>query len=258
MPKPILTNGHGARQDIFESGTTQHHQIGTRGFLPDGRVFYYTRNGTTTALTNYELLVAAEVVDNHQEETVAAAADITAGKLTVTANIGATDAGVGVYEEGYFVVTDGTGQGQVLKIRDFPGGSASTDITVTLYDEVQTSAGGSTTFSLVENLHSNPQQSNIDQADALVGVPLVTIAAADTAATATARAVNPTYGWVQTWGPAAMLFDEAVAAGVAVTIGSSVVGTVEAADAAGEPIVGNVISAGVDTEYQLVDLRIRP
>ena len=37
--------------DTHTSSTQQNHRTGTRGFLADGRVFYYTMNGTTTALT---------------------------------------------------------------------------------------------------------------------------------------------------------------------------------------------------------------
>jgi hypothetical protein len=58
------------------------------------------------------------------------------------------------------------------------------------------------------------------------------------------------YFWCQTRGTCAVLWDEAVTKGQALTIGSSTVGAVEAQDAAGEPQIGIAQMAGVDTEYQ--------
>ena len=80
---------------------------------------------------------------------------------------------------------------------------------------------------------------------------------------ATARAITPSWGWVQTWGPCTVLCDESVAAeGEAITIGTGAAGAVEEDDTATtvsqEFIVGYNLTPLIVDEHQMVDLRIRP
>jgi hypothetical protein len=82
-----------------------------------------------------------------------------------------------------------------------------------------------------------------DQADIAVGVPLITVTAAY-------------YFWAQRRGFCAVLQDEAITRGKAVTIGSSTPGAVEMLDAAGEPQIGVMIDAGVDGEYSPTYLQL--
>ena len=78
---PVLENGMGTPYHIHaDYNTTGFRQtsrlpIGQRGSLRDGRVFYWTKNGTTTALTRAELLAVADSTANHINQTVNAAAD---------------------------------------------------------------------------------------------------------------------------------------------------------------------------------------
>jgi len=170
--------------------------VGTRGWLEDGRVFYYVYNHTATALTVGELLVTATVTPNHHDQTVNAAADFTAGSADVVFNPGATAIVLGEYEDGYCFLSDGTGEGQCWRIKSHAGNAGSTQSAAVLYDPVDTGAAAATTMSLVRNLYMNPQQSNTTVSEIPIGVPLKTITAATTAATATARVVDPYYGWV--------------------------------------------------------------
>jgi hypothetical protein len=64
------------------------------------------------------------------------------------------------------------------------------------------------------------------------------------------------YAWLQTGGECAVLADEAVAKGLSLTIGTGVVGAVEAADGAGEQVIGVASEALVDTEYRSAFLTI--
>ena len=263
VARPILANGLGSPQSIYDSSSTPTHKVGTRGALPDGRVFYYTHNETAAALTLGELIVTATVTPNHHDQTVNAAADFTQGSTSVTLNPGATAIALLEYEEGIVFISDGTAQGLAYKIRDHAGNAGSTQSTATLYDPVVTTTAAASTMSLVRNKWKNPQQSNTTVSEIPVGVPQVTLAAATTAATATALPVDATYGWLQTWGPCPVLCDEAVTAeGQAITIGTGTAGAVEEDDTATtvsqEFIVGYNLTPLVDTEYQLVDLRIQP
>ena len=263
MANPILANGMGSPQNIYTTGTVQNHHVGTRGALPDGRVFYYARNATAAALTRGQIIVTATVTPNHHDQTVNAAADFSAGATDVVFNPGATAIVLDEYAEGYVFVSDGTGEGLTYKIRNHAGNAGSTQSVASLYDPVLVGAAAASTLSLVRNPYSQAQQSNTTVSEIPVGVPATTLAACDTVATDTAAAIEPTFGWLQTWGPAAVLCDEAVTAeGVAITIGSSVAGAAEQLDdtTASSQLftVGYNLTPLVDTEYQMVDLRIRP
>lgn len=262
-PLPILPNGLCTEHPIHEVWTRPAHAVGTRAWLPDGRVFYYAYNHTTAALTLGEIIVTATVTPNHHDQTVNAAADFTAGSVNVVLNPGATAIVLEEYVDGYAFVSDGTGQGLTYKIRSHAGNAGSTQSVAELYDPVVTTTAAASTVSLVRNPYMNPQQSNTTVSEIPVGIPQVTITAATTAATATARVVDPYYGWLQTWGPCAVLCDEAVTAeGQAITIGTGTAGAAEADDTATtvsqEFIIGYNLTPLVDTEYQMVDLRIRP
>jgi len=255
MANPILDNGQGANQSIYEVSTVEKHAYGQRARFEDGRVFYYTRHQGSAALSIGELMVAPELVGNHQN--MATATNVLAVSVLDIGNItlGATAATANQYRFGYLAVTDGGGQGQYFRIRSHSAvASAGVMSDLVVFDGPHTASDAGTTVSLHTSLYDTPQQSNTDQADVLVGVPVITIPAGNT---------TTQFGWLQTWGPCPVLFDEAVAAfGQALVPGTSTAGSVEEDDTATtvsqEPIVGYNIAAGVDTEFQLVDLRIRP
>ena len=244
MANPVLVNGVGSGQSIFRSSSSQTHTLGTKGVLGE-RVFYYAKAPSGSAITRGLLHVAADIVANHQNLATATNSLVSGSRVALDVTLGATAATASQYADGYLVVTDAGGEGQTFRVKDHGAIASAGTGDFDLYDEIETASDASTTVSLFKNLFDSPQVSNVDQADTVVGVPVATIAAGE-------------YGWVQTSGPCAVLFDEAVAGiGDQLTIGSLTAGSVEAADAANEPIVGYTLSAGVDTEYQLVDLRIR-
>lgn len=262
---PILLNGLGSPFNIHTSylETDRPHKVGTRGTLPDGRVFYWARNATTTALARNELLMAAAIVTNHHDQTVTAATDFSLGSLEVTLTVGATAINLRQYEEGRVFISDGTAEGFQYQIRKHAGNAGSLTSAATLYSPVALATAAASTMSLYANPYNNPVASLVSQLGLPVGVPNIGLAAATSAATNTAEAVGTTYGWVQTWGECPVLCDESVASiGNAVTVGTGEDGAIEEDDTATtvsqEFIVGYNITPLVDTEFQLVYLTIRP
>jgi hypothetical protein len=65
MANPRIPNGAGSPHSIYQVSTTQWHKVGQRGFLDDGRIFYYTRNTGASALDVGKLTVARDPVANH-------------------------------------------------------------------------------------------------------------------------------------------------------------------------------------------------
>lgn len=227
---------------INKTGATELYEVGARYSDAFGRVFRYAKAGGT-ALARGKLMVAPTVAANHINlswETVPAIGD-----KEVRVTLGATAATKDQYKGGQLVVQDGTGEGRSYRILSNRAADSAGTIVVTLQEAIDTAgAAGEANVDLLANPWRGIVISVTDQADQPVGVPVVAIAANE-------------YGFVQTGGMCAVLMDEAIANGLALTIGTGVAGAVEALDGAGEPEVGIMAgTAGVDTEYQNVELTI--
>ena len=229
---------------FIETGATRLVEVG-HVLRQDstGRAWRYSLAGAS-ALVRGKLNVSATFDAQRIDLSFAVAPAV--GDKDVSVTIGTGDAAANDYRDGYLVVQDGSGEGRMYPIEGHPAITASTAGTFDLKEAIDTlGAVSETGVDLHKNFYDGVVISVADQADPIAGVANVAVSAAE-------------YGWVQTYGPCSVLMDEGIAAGLAVTIGSAVVGAVEGADGAGEPIVGKMGQvAGIDTEYQLVDLTIR-
>lgn len=227
-----------------ETGTTRIVSLGHRMTEDStGRVWRFALAGGSN-LARGKLTVAATV--DAQRINLSFATAPTAGDKTVSVTIGTGNAAANDYRDGWFVVQDGTGEGRAYPIEGHGAITASTAGTFHLMEAIDTTgATAEVNVDLIKNFYDGAVISVLDQADLVLGVPVVAITTAQ-------------YGWIQTYGPCAVLMDEAITNGNGLTIGTGVSGAVEMLDAAGEPLLGHVAgTAGVDTEYQLVDLIIR-
>lgn len=209
-------------------------EIGQVGTTADGRTFRYALAGAT-ALDPGKLTVNADVDSNVVNKTVAAT--VAAGATSVVVDVAGTVV-ANAYAGGYLTVNDATGEGISYLVSGNGGRTGAGEITVYLQEPLKVGLTVDVSeYTLTTNPYSGAVISATDQADLPLGVPNVTVTAAY-------------YGWLQTGGPCAVLWDEAVAKGLALTIGTGVAGAVEALDAAGEPQIGTSLMAGVDTENQ--------
>jgi len=228
-------------RDARVTSTDALQEVGTLAHGADGSLYRYAKAGASD-LDPGKLCVAATQEANHANIGVAAAA--AAGDKEVSVTLGATAVTANAYANGYLVVNDADGEGVVYRISGHLAADASATLVVNLKDEVEVALTTSSEVSLVKNPWQDIVVAAVDQADRAVGVPEVTIG-------------DTEYGWVKTRGICSVLADEAVSSpGTALTIGSAVAGAVEAADAAGEQVIGYAFQALVDTEYRAVDLQI--
>lgn len=225
-----------ASQDIRKISSTKQLDLGTVGVTRDGRVYRYTRAGAT-ALDPGKITVAATVDSNVTNKAATAASAI--GDTTVEFTAGGTVT-ANAYVDGTLNVNDAAGEGVSYLIS---GHLTTAAQVVTLAEPVAVALTTSSEVTMTKNPWADTVISIADQLDMAVGIPNVSITAAY-------------YGWTQTRGVCAALADESYAIGQNLTIGSSVVGALEANDAAGEQNVGVAIVAGVDTEYREVFLQI--
>lgn len=229
--------------NVRETSTTKQHEVGTR-YVADGdedqKVYRYVLAGAT-ALDPGKLVVNSDVDSDVVNKTVART--YAAGTTTVIIDSAGAVA-ADEYAGGTLTISDATGEGVSCRVSGNTVLTGAGELTVYLKEPVPVAL----TIDVSEaTLLRNPWYgvviSATDQADMPVGVPNVAIAA-------------NAYGWVQTRGECAVLADEAVAKGLALTTGTGVAGAVEALDAAGEVQIGVALEALVDTEYRAAYLSI--
>jgi hypothetical protein len=227
-------------QDFRNISSVKEMRVGEYAETVDGRGYRYALAGAGT-LAPGKLGVAATVNADATNRTVAAT--VAAGEKSVTVDAGGVIA-ANTYADGYLTVNDATGEGINYLISSHAATTGAAELVVNLSDPLKVGLTVDVSeVTLTQNPWSGVVISATDQADMPVGIPNVSITAAY-------------YGWVQTKGQCSALADEAITAGLALTIGTGVAGAVEALDAAGEPQIGVAIVAGVDTEYRDIYLSI--
>ena len=234
-----------SRQSLISMNTRdvsskKQHDLGTKYEDEFGNIYRYIKNAAVE-LAPGQIVVNADSDADGTNKTVART--YAAGAKVIIVDAGGAVA-ADAFADGTLTVNDATGEGVTVVVAGNTATAGAAEMTVYLKQPIPVAL----TIDVSEvTLQKNPWDSCVisiaDQADMPVGVPNVTIPASY-------------YGWVQTRGVCSVLFDEAVAKGLALTIGSSTVGAVEAADGAGEPVLGVAIMAGVDTEYQPAFLTI--
>ena len=230
------------------TGTSQIHPYGTRMVLPDGRVFYYGQ--TNGAQTAGAICQSAVGVANHDMDLATNTAS--AGDKSVTVTVGGTAATEDQYKDGYMYVNDGTGEGHIYKIRQHDAISSSGSGAINLYDgdPILTGFAAATIVGLAKNPYK----------DFIVYPTTATGHAVGVAAT---DFDDDDYGWLQTWGPAAVLCDVAFVIGNHVRVSDNTAGSGEPLDRdasnENDEVIGvATLIAPVTTDYGVVNLTINP
>jgi hypothetical protein len=245
-----VTTGLVIQQGLFEQSVTAKHKVGTRMQLADGRVFYYGKAGGTCAAGQLALSPTAGVA-NVVAKTTQAIGDRAINLLTGSSAVTAS-----MYEEGYVVINDATGQGYTYKIKSHATASASaaSEVVFTLYDPLQTIITASTSEgTVIANPFMDIEPSATEQLIP-AGIPLTAV-------------TDLYYAWFQTWGVASCLSETGTADAATVGVNlitASVSGAVQALGIATNsllptmPIVGISAAGAIDGEYNAIILRLFP
>lgn len=224
-------------QDARKTSSTQLHTLGSIAETADGRVYRYAKAGASNLVAG-NLQVNADLDSNVVNKAVTAASAIGSFSASFTAGASQT---LDAYKDGFLVVNDATGEGINYRV---VGNTSGTAVTVALASPIAVALVASTSeVTLKKNTWDSVVISATDQADQAVGVPNTAVTAAY-------------YFWAQTRDECSVLADEAVAKGLALTIGTGTAGAVEALDAAGEHQIGVASEALVDTENRSAFLTI--
>jgi len=185
------------------------HQLGSRVDLTDGRALRFFKAGTSNT-SMAKLKLAPAPVANHQNIVVNTAAAIGATQVSVT--LGATAATAGQYNEGFIVVNDATGEGQVFEVYSHPAAASAGSLTLKISNAVRVALVASTSeVTLVHNAY-NASVEGTSATRRAAGVGIVDVLAGD-------------YGWLVTKGVASCL------TGSAGTLGSQLMSDASTAGA---------------------------
>ena len=235
----------------------QKQKLGTRAQTPDGRVFYYAKNGTA-AITSAGMIVdaaAAFAIAAHDMDVPANAN--TAGTTAVSVEVPTTDLTLNQYADGYLIFNDGPGEGEVYRIKSHPAHDASDDNTVIITidepDGLRTATTTSSLFGIFVNPYSAVKIIDGDgtMETGALGVTTIPVTASY-------------YCWLQTAGIGSVAIGAAVGVvgdGLQISQASSESGRAELYDLSGEDDIQSIGTAigipSVDTDKQACFLTIR-
>jgi hypothetical protein len=245
-PYPVLYNGLGTSQGIYETTTSAVVAVGTRAALSDGRVYYYARsNSATTILAG--VLLSAEVASVDMDDMGTAAASVGATSAVVTP-VGSKTYVENELAEGYWCMNSGTtGMGIAQKIKSHLVTTATTAFTVNFYDALPVALTGTETSHVVKNVWMDPVAAPTANQGVSAGVSQVAVPAGDS---------NAVYYWAQTWGPACVLAGEGTAIGVSLMNDNAEGRTVT--QAAASVTVAEQYTLGVDGDFVMAFMRVAP
>lgn len=264
MGRPILLNGLGARfdtQEIVSGADADTYTAGTRGYLQDGRVFYWCVSTTSATAAAGTTMSTAAIVANHQNlgtttnSMVVGATRIPEGAITV----GGTAITENQYQDGFLCVVDSTpggGEGTYYRIREHDasaGGAA--DISVVLYDPIRVASDANTEVTFHKNPYRDPVLSATTDVDTVLGVTNVAV---------TTGATTRVGFWIQSQGITTAFVTGTPAVGTELVRSTSTQGHMIAQDIVEQtatldiaPVLATMATVGINGEVQVVNLKIR-
>ena len=212
--------------DTLSSDSKKMHSLGQLGITSDGRKFRYCKAVATTVTGD----CYSSAGQDAQFQSMAVTANVAIGGTAISVTNGTTTVAANDFDEGLLMVSYGTGIGQSSRIKSHTTGTSGATITYTIEDPLKVAI---TAASSKITVIKNPYDDVIIQAATPV---------AQTAGIAVYAIPAGEYGWLQTGGPAACLFDASVCAvdtlGVA---GSTTTAGAVRVSAAGTEHIGNAM-----------------
>lgn len=230
----------------YAESSTQLFPLGTR-LIQGEREWVYSKCGASDLATLGTPLQTAAAIHAEADDDIVVGAASAIGDYTVTltstANLAAAPlSSKDGYREGYLIVNDAAGEGQMYKIKGHEAASGTSNFVVTLYDPLTVALTTSSQVGLAQNPYSNVIASAAVVTGIFTGVNLIAVTASY-------------YFWAQVHGPAPVNAHAAVPLGTAVVIGTTAAKADPAADTTTEIIIGYPLTPGVaDTEKFMVFL----
>lgn len=264
--------GYTPAATLTGSTTTYDYSLdslcGVRFNTNDGRQVVIVRNGGTeiSALSIASGLLVqapAEITTwNNLAMTVPTATPATAGTYQILVTNAGTKLNAGEYNNGYAIVSAGTGIGQTLQIASHPAAAASATFILTLQDPIQVTLDATSTITLVRNPYIGVVVSATGLTGAIVGASFYVIGAG-TASTydGTSGALTvqgqPVYAFVGCHGVWGVRADatSTPAVGLPASASTTTAGDVTVFTAA-KQYIGNMAGTATSAKIAPVDLKL--
>jgi len=240
------TDSYGPSEVVFTQSAAQKAPLGTRLRLRDGRVFVYVKNGGVALVAGNAIQKAVTGADHIKD--LVPGANVAIGATTLTITNGATTAvTANMFKDGFLYVNAGAGLAHCYTIKSNTAAAVNVAFTVVLYEWCPIQVALTTATSkcgIVKNPYDGVVQATVGVGATVVGVAVKALTISY-------------YGWIQTWGPAAVLTAGTVVIGCPVSV-LTTAGAVGPTAAVTTPIVGWVMAVGATTEHSLISLVISP
>lgn len=227
-------------QNVLQESQYQLHQLGALARTEDGRLFRYAQMGEAISVGELTVSPAIDSAEVNMAVTVAAAI----GDKQVTFTHAATTAVANEYENGFMIVSAGTGIGQTLRINSHAAfTSGETGAVLNLKDSLLVALDTTSTIDIERNPWKN----------------VVTTASSVTVPTGGALRdfTSGYFGWLQTRGVFGARADGTVTAGYGLMMDASTAGDVDLVGTATQQyIIGNAIQATASGKHHAVYLKI--
>lgn len=250
---PILTAGNPSDQRVWQVVETARHDVGTRGSLRDGRVFYYSAFRGGSAVPSGNLLSNAPVSVDFD--------DLAIATLTVGATSASiTPAGSQTYAlnelvGGFMQVNSGAAgnDGRQYRITGHAATSAATAFTVEFEAIREEDFVAATTVTIVPNPYSS----------VTISSAVTSLCVGATTSDIPVGSTNVQYFWAQTWGVACVLSgaaDDILGHQLELhTTDGSTVGVVDTAGTTDQAqVIGTNLFTSVSADFMPVFLQIAP
>jgi hypothetical protein len=212
-PYPILPNGLATSQGIWDITTSPVVAVGTRAALSDGRVFYYAKNSSSSAIVAGNSL--STELQTAQFATLACA-ETAVGATSVAITLGSTTVTADEYKDGYLCIEAGTtGAGITYAIKSNTAAAGTATCTVTLHESINVALHADATVQMIKNPWCDVIIAATGDGHLVTGVSQVAVLAGDS---------TPYYFWCQTWGISCGWQDDTTAVGIVMSSGTNVAG----------------------------------
>jgi hypothetical protein len=254
----LTQRGQGAPFSLFQTSTDASLAtlVGAKFDAADGREFVLVQNAGT-ALASGKLVQGPAQIANHQNLVSSTQA---VGDTQITVTLAGTAVTANQYAGGQVVINAGTGAGQTLKIASHPAQASTTGtVVLTLEDPIQVATATADTKSCLRlNPYGSANGTDVRTSGVIVCPTTLTgqVIGASFYPIAASTTTVPTYGFIQTRGPLALLNDANTAIGLDLMPSSNTAGAAMTYVAATSTRVGTAIEAGVTTEYRQVNLQL--
>ena len=238
--KYLHSDGIVIRQGIYQESLVQKVDLGHFIDLEDGRRFRYCK--AEGAIAKARMCQSAVVDSNHMNVTQTGILSIGDKEdLSIVVTVAPTK---NDYAEGFLVINNDTGEGEMYKIKKHSGTSPCI---MTLYDAIRVATASGTELSMVQSKYrdviivpNSNQPSGVP-----VGVPNIGIT------------TGGYFFWAQTRGYCVMVVETAITVGIPVQCSDGVDGAAEVAAAYSDAIYGIApYSSSSDGDFCIVNLTL--